>query len=253
MCKCGPLQISDENQVWCGSESWKVQLCPRASFFGDFALITCKYFSRFPIELFFTPRTTKEENFNLICNVKHKVQPLNVNVKAEGYTMSCMVLCEDSNNGKIELSQRGVNEINFGDVSSVFHFFLPPSVSSLSIQLLYSSIILFVFFLLFFILPSFTLTSEKSTIYQCLKKSFWFAEMFDEFAKKIDKRNRRLRFLNDNFCLFVSVGDQRVVVAKLLHHQQRQIQLWLRVAVEWEQCKENGDHDAAERLLTTGR
>ncbi|XP_074644164.1 hydrocephalus-inducing protein homolog [Tubulanus polymorphus] len=72
--------------------------------------------SMFPINLYFTPTTDNEVNFNLICNVKRKTQHLSLNVKAEGYTMSSLLMCEDSQGNKIELDQYGFNEINFGEV-----------------------------------------------------------------------------------------------------------------------------------------
>ncbi|CAH1779299.1 unnamed protein product [Owenia fusiformis] len=72
--------------------------------------------SKTPINLFFTPTSDKEVNFNLICNIKKKILPLTLNVKAEGYSMECMVLCEDSQGNKVELSDRGFNELSFGEV-----------------------------------------------------------------------------------------------------------------------------------------
>ncbi|XP_064641495.1 hydrocephalus-inducing protein-like isoform X2 [Lineus longissimus] len=72
--------------------------------------------SMFPVNLYFIPRTDKEVNFNLICNVKRKTLPLTLNVKAEGYTMSCTVLCEDSQGSRVELSDSGLNEINYGQI-----------------------------------------------------------------------------------------------------------------------------------------
>lgn len=59
----------------------------------------------------------KEVNFNVVCNVKRKTLPLTLNVKAEGYSMNCLVMCEDSMGQKIELDHNAINAINFGDVS----------------------------------------------------------------------------------------------------------------------------------------
>ena len=70
-----------------------------------------------PVSIRFTPTSEKEVNFNVICNIKKKTLPLTLNVKAEGYSMNCMVMCEDSNGVKQELNPHGINEINFGDVS----------------------------------------------------------------------------------------------------------------------------------------
>ncbi|XP_013405663.1 hydrocephalus-inducing protein [Lingula anatina] len=71
---------------------------------------------RLPVNLFFTPTNDKEVNFNVICNVKRKTFPITLNVKAEGYTMSCTLMCEDSSGNKVELTSNGLNEINFGEV-----------------------------------------------------------------------------------------------------------------------------------------
>jgi len=65
----------------------------------------------------FTPKWEKEVNFNVVCNVKRKMLPLTLNVKAEGYSMNCLVLCDDSAGNKLELSNSALNHINFGRVS----------------------------------------------------------------------------------------------------------------------------------------
>lgn len=51
--------------------------------------------SRLPVEIHFSPKLEKEVNFNIICNVKRKTFPLTLNVKAEGFSMNSLVLCED--------------------------------------------------------------------------------------------------------------------------------------------------------------
>ena len=69
-----------------------------------------------PVNLYFTPKADYEVNFNIVCGVKRKIEPLRLNVKAEGYCMNAMVVCEDSVGSRIELSPQGVNAINFGNV-----------------------------------------------------------------------------------------------------------------------------------------
>ena len=69
-----------------------------------------------PVNIFFTPNSEKEVNFNLICEVKRKTLPITLNVKAEGYAMNCLVLCEDATGNKVELTSNGLNTINFGEV-----------------------------------------------------------------------------------------------------------------------------------------
>ena len=71
-----------------------------------------------PVNIYFTPNSDKEVNFNVVCTVKRKTLPLTLNVKAEGYSMDCMVLCEDSTGTKIELSADSLNRINFGEVKT---------------------------------------------------------------------------------------------------------------------------------------
>lgn len=62
------------------------------------------------------PNSDQEVNFNIACNVKRKTEPLRLNVKAEGYSMNALVICEDSVGSRIELSNKGVNAINFGNI-----------------------------------------------------------------------------------------------------------------------------------------
>ena len=78
------------------------------------------YLCSVPVRIYFTPNSEKEVNFNLTCRVKRKTTPLMLNVKAEGYSMNCLVLCEDSVGNKIEFSGRAINEINFGEVRLLF-------------------------------------------------------------------------------------------------------------------------------------
>ncbi|XP_058135740.1 hydrocephalus-inducing protein homolog isoform X1 [Dasypus novemcinctus] len=72
--------------------------------------------SRFPIDIFFTPKQEGDVNFNLICNVKKKVQPLTLNVKAEGYSMNVEVKCKDRTGSVTLLTPNQTNVINFYEV-----------------------------------------------------------------------------------------------------------------------------------------
>ncbi|XP_072202948.1 hydrocephalus-inducing protein homolog [Excalfactoria chinensis] len=72
--------------------------------------------SRFPITVAFTPTLEGEVVFNLKCDVKRKTEPLSLNIKATGYTMSVSVRCEDSDGGVTELSAQEVNIIDFKEV-----------------------------------------------------------------------------------------------------------------------------------------
>lgn len=72
--------------------------------------------SRLAINLYFAPTSEKEVNFNLVCKIQRRVMPVTLNVKAEGYTMNCILMCEDSTGNRVQLSSRGINQISFGDV-----------------------------------------------------------------------------------------------------------------------------------------
>ncbi|CAE1301645.1 HYDIN [Acanthosepion pharaonis] len=72
--------------------------------------------SRLPITFTFIPLNEKPVNFNVVCKVVGKVSPLQMNIKSEGYAMSCAVLCEDKQAIQIELTKWGLNEIDFSEV-----------------------------------------------------------------------------------------------------------------------------------------
>lgn len=74
-------------------------------------------FYSLPITILYTPKMTKEVNFNLLCHVKKKSQQLHLNVKGEGYSMKPVLMCEDSTGNKVELNHKSLNIINFGEVS----------------------------------------------------------------------------------------------------------------------------------------
>lgn len=86
---------------------------------SDIAFIKCYLIGifRFPVLVRFTPKWEKEVNFNVMCNIKRKMVPLTLNVKAEGYSMNCLVLLEDSAGNRVELSNSCRNPVNFGRVS----------------------------------------------------------------------------------------------------------------------------------------
>ena len=88
------------------------------------------FLCRLPIAIEFCPETEQEVNFNMVCRVKKKTTLLVVNVKAEGFSIAALLVCEDSQGNKVNLLPAGVNLINFGEVgwfSSSFksiHFLL---------------------------------------------------------------------------------------------------------------------------------
>ncbi|XP_054934895.1 hydrocephalus-inducing protein homolog [Physeter macrocephalus] len=72
--------------------------------------------SRFPIDIFFTPKQEGEVNFNLICNVKKKAHPLTLNVKAEGYSMNVEAKCKDRTGTITLLTPNQTTALNFYEV-----------------------------------------------------------------------------------------------------------------------------------------
>ena len=76
--------------------------------------------SRIPIDVSFIPHKEKVVNFNVQIHVRKKTLPICLNVKAEGYSMNSMLLCEDSTGQKKELNSSGVNTIDFGEVKFQF-------------------------------------------------------------------------------------------------------------------------------------
>ncbi|XP_037371987.1 hydrocephalus-inducing protein homolog isoform X2 [Talpa occidentalis] len=72
--------------------------------------------SRFPVDIFFTPKQNGGVNFNLICDVKRKASPLTLNVKAEGYSMSAEVKCKDRTGSITVLTPNQTNIVNFCEV-----------------------------------------------------------------------------------------------------------------------------------------
>uniref|UniRef100_A0A8B9BFH4 HYDIN axonemal central pair apparatus protein n=1 Tax=Anser brachyrhynchus TaxID=132585 RepID=A0A8B9BFH4_9AVES len=72
--------------------------------------------SRLPITVVFTPTLEGEVVFNLKCDVKRKTEPLCLNIKASGYSMSVSVRCEGGDGRGTELSAQEVNVIDFEEV-----------------------------------------------------------------------------------------------------------------------------------------
>ncbi|NXC39739.1 HYDIN protein, partial [Penelope pileata] len=72
--------------------------------------------SRFPIMIFFTPTLEGEVVFNIKCDVRRKTEPLSLNIKATGYSMSVSVRCEDSDGSVTKLSAQETNVIDFKEV-----------------------------------------------------------------------------------------------------------------------------------------
>ncbi|XP_021264314.1 hydrocephalus-inducing protein homolog isoform X3 [Numida meleagris] len=72
--------------------------------------------SRFPITVVFVPTLEGEVVFNLKCDVKRKTEPLSLNIKAAGYSMSVSVRCEDSDGSVTKLSEQEINVIDFKEV-----------------------------------------------------------------------------------------------------------------------------------------
>uniref|UniRef100_A0A8D0GGN3 HYDIN protein n=1 Tax=Sphenodon punctatus TaxID=8508 RepID=A0A8D0GGN3_SPHPU len=72
--------------------------------------------SRLPINIVFMPTLDGEVNFNLICDVKRKVYPLSLNVKAIGHTMNLSVKCEESKGLVSELTPQQIHVVHFKEL-----------------------------------------------------------------------------------------------------------------------------------------
>ncbi|XP_074864560.1 hydrocephalus-inducing protein homolog isoform X2 [Carettochelys insculpta] len=72
--------------------------------------------SRLPVTILFKPTLEGEVNFNLICDVKRKTQPLSLNVKAIGCSMNVCVRCEENDGSFTELSLQESNSVIFKEV-----------------------------------------------------------------------------------------------------------------------------------------
>ncbi|RKP17692.1 hypothetical protein ROZALSC1DRAFT_23958, partial [Rozella allomycis CSF55] len=68
------------------------------------------------ITVMFQPRSEKIYNYNLICNVRKKPNPLVINIKGEGYLIHEKVYCQNVDNSLYLLSNSDFNLIDFGRV-----------------------------------------------------------------------------------------------------------------------------------------
>ena len=64
----------------------------------------------------FGPQLEKAVNYNVICRVRNKPTPLVLNVKEEGYALHNSLLQELPDGSTLELSAKGVNSLDFGQV-----------------------------------------------------------------------------------------------------------------------------------------
>ncbi|KAG8562376.1 hypothetical protein GDO81_015657 [Engystomops pustulosus] len=82
--------------------------------------------SRVPICVYLKPSAVGEVNFNLICDVKTKTEPLYLNVKADGHSTQVSVQCQDNMGTNTSLSAQETKELDLGQVdindSSTFQF-----------------------------------------------------------------------------------------------------------------------------------
>ncbi len=72
--------------------------------------------SRAPLDMFFTAPSERDFNFNLVCRIKHRIEPLYLNVKAEGFSVKADLICESLNGQMVKLTANGRNEINLRQV-----------------------------------------------------------------------------------------------------------------------------------------
>ncbi|KAM6946364.1 hydrocephalus-inducing protein homolog [Aplochiton taeniatus] len=72
--------------------------------------------SRLPVVLWFTPSQEGVVNFNLVVGVQGKVEPLALNVKADGYIMSAYIQLENPQGGVELLAPDTKHTMDFGQV-----------------------------------------------------------------------------------------------------------------------------------------
>lgn len=72
--------------------------------------------SSIPVQVTFAPRIESDFNFNLVCNVKRKPTPVNVNVKGEGYAIHDEIYTEDLHGNEVALVAGTQNLLHFGEV-----------------------------------------------------------------------------------------------------------------------------------------
>eukprot|EP00079_Xenopus_tropicalis_P024447 XP_012817094.1 PREDICTED: hydrocephalus-inducing protein homolog isoform X1 [Xenopus tropicalis] len=72
--------------------------------------------SRLPVCILIKPTQVGELNFNLICDIRTKTEPLCLNVKAEGHTTDVCVQCQDGTGAVTTLTSQETNEIDLGQV-----------------------------------------------------------------------------------------------------------------------------------------
>ena len=61
------------------------------------------FFSRLPIQIRFTAAQEREYSFNLLCQVKRKLKPLVLNVKAQGYAINTVIACKGPDGKEVDL------------------------------------------------------------------------------------------------------------------------------------------------------
>ena len=65
---------------------------------------------------FFGPQLEKAVNYNVVCKVRNKPTPLVLNVKGAGYALHNTLLQELPDGSTLELSAKGINSLDFGQV-----------------------------------------------------------------------------------------------------------------------------------------
>ncbi|XP_018430800.1 PREDICTED: hydrocephalus-inducing protein homolog, partial [Nanorana parkeri] len=75
---------------------------------------------RVPIDIQFRPSQVGEVNFNLICDIITKTEPLYLNVKADGHATEVCITCQDTTRTVTTLSTQQPNHIDLGQVRTSF-------------------------------------------------------------------------------------------------------------------------------------
>ncbi|XP_029109509.1 hydrocephalus-inducing protein homolog isoform X1 [Scleropages formosus] len=77
---------------------------------------TVRPHERFPVTISFTPNQEGTVSFSLVCDVRSKMQPLTLNVKAECHSLSACVQCQGPDGDITELSPGITHQVDFKQV-----------------------------------------------------------------------------------------------------------------------------------------
>jgi hypothetical protein len=84
----------------------------------------------------YAPQEERPINYNVIVRVRNKPTPLQLNVKGEGYALAPSLLLELPDDSSLELSNSGVNTVDFGQACTAVLAHTTQSLCSSDIKIL---------------------------------------------------------------------------------------------------------------------